>query len=388
MAPIEACPRLHADGTLLHDVASFAVDPISQSLAIAMFPSSTAAKDARRRRQNASGSSSSSGRWKFPGGPEESGGPSASAASAGEFSTGSSTARPSSIASSGCTARSNRSSEVKWGSLEVIPWERIFLGHRIKPYRGYAHCPDDIYLVSRLLELVEVPDVRGDTVKLLLRSLKFLRLCDYSADDICSVLAHASAYFLDAYVLCGNQMDAAEVGHVLVTLMFIAHCYVQDETCPLQVWQQQLFRKYCSLKTLDAAIMRLLEIRGFVLRLEDEDLRIRFRKLSEVIQENGRGTQAPSDAGSSAAPATPASAEAAPATCAAGGADSHKATASSSPHDERLSREPQDSAAVAGVRSPAPEPGSGSGYQGSRPSPARSPGNSSGFLTTIMDQFG
>jgi hypothetical protein len=179
--------------------------------------------------------------------------------------------------------RTERSTERCWGSTEVIPWDELRLGRKIKPYRGYAHCVDDIRLVSRLLELVTVTDVDDNTVKLLLRSLKFLRLCDYSVEDICSILAHASRYFHDAFELCGNMMDPSEVGNVMVTNMFIAHCYVQDEACPLHVWHQHLFRKYCPLKTLDAAIMRLMEIRGYVLRLGADDLHWRFERLIQIV---------------------------------------------------------------------------------------------------------
>merc|ERR1712113_372365 len=84
----------------------------------------------------------------------------------------------------------------------------------------------------------------------------------------------------------GSQMDHSEVGNVLVTLMFIAHCYVQDETCPLRVWHQHLFRKYCSLKTLNAAILRLLEIRQYVLRLETKELQRRFSYLLAAVRWN------------------------------------------------------------------------------------------------------
>jgi len=179
---------------------------------------------------------------------------------------------------------SDGSVEQSRSTTELIAWDEIPLGHRIQPYRRHAHCTDDIHLLSCFLELIQLPDVDGDTVKLLLRTIKFLRLCDYSVEDICSILAHASAYFFDAYALCGNHMDSSEVGNVLVTLMFVAHCYVQDETCPLHVWHQHLFRKYCPLKTLNAAIIRLLEIRCYVLRLETQDLNDRFTRLLQKVQ--------------------------------------------------------------------------------------------------------
>lgn len=173
---------------------------------------------------------------------------------------------------------------------EDVAWSELRYGRSIQGCRLYAHCVDDVYLLDAFLTLSDIASVDVDSVKLLLRALKLLRLCDYSAEDMCSILAHASAYFIDAFGLCGSIMDSSEVGNVLVTLMFVAHCYVQDETCPLHVWHQHLFRKYCPLRTLNAAIVRLLEIRKYVLRLESQDLSTRyvtlFKSMKRHNQEN------------------------------------------------------------------------------------------------------
>merc|ERR1712232_1467662 len=96
---------------------------------------------------------------------------------------------------------------------------------------------------------------------------------------MCSVLAHASSYFLDTYAKCGDGMDASEVGNVLALLIFLAHSYVLDETCRLKTWHKYLFTKYCSLDMLSSAVMRLMEIRNYLLRLEDEDLKQRYTGL-------------------------------------------------------------------------------------------------------------
>lgn len=189
-------------------------------------------------------------------------------------------------------------------NTDAIVWDVIRLGHRIQPYCAYAHCADDVYLLSSFLELAQVPDVDGESVKLLLRVLKFLRLCDYSVEDICSILAHASSYFVDAFTLCGDRMDACEVGNVLATLIFVAHCYVQDETCPLHVWHKHLFRRYCPLKTLNSAIMRLMEIRRYVLRLDSGDLNRRFECLLQAVLKR-RETDLPDRSGVQTMVSTP-----------------------------------------------------------------------------------
>lgn len=153
----------------------------------------------------------------------------------------------------------------------------------LQVFRRYAYSPEDMQMLRLFAELIEIdPEIAedGDFVKPVLRCMKLLHLCDYSPEEICCMLAHASCYLADAYALCGGQMDATELGHVIVSLLFIAHSYTQDETCPLQVWHQHLCRRYCSVRTLNAAIFRLLEIRGFVLRVEEEELQKRFRFLN------------------------------------------------------------------------------------------------------------
>lgn len=170
----------------------------------------------------------------------------------------------------------------------IIPWDKLPFGRQLQPLQSRAHCAADVYLLSRFLELASLYDTPSDiddeSLKLLLRVLRFLHLCDYSAVDICSILAHASVYFRDVYEVCGAQMDADEVGNVLATLIFIAHCYVQDETCPMHVWHRHIFREYCPLNTLNEAVVRLLQIRGHVLRLDDEALDERFNALLQATQ--------------------------------------------------------------------------------------------------------
>jgi len=168
--------------------------------------------------------------------------------------------------------------------IQDVDWARLWLGSRLYPYCCIAHCTEDIYLLAAFLRLSEVSEIDGDSVKLLFRTLKFMRLCDYTVEDICSILAHTSSYFIDTWTLCGSQMDASEVGNVLATLIFIAHCYVQDETCPLHIWHKHLFRKYCPLKTLNAAVIRLLQIRHYLLRLSNDELAQRYDRLIKALR--------------------------------------------------------------------------------------------------------
>lgn len=190
--------------------------------------------------------------------------------------------KESTVAPSSDCASLRSSEECRGVRKLAIVWEDVHLGHRIQPYLAHASCTSDVYLLGCLLKLTRQKDIDGASVKLVLRALRFLHRCDYSTEDICSILAHASAYFLDAHALCGRNMAPTEVGNVLVTLMFIAHSYVQDETCPLDIWHRHLFKNYCSLKTLSAAVVRLLEIRRYILRLGDQDLTDRYTVLTQA----------------------------------------------------------------------------------------------------------
>ncbi|CAE7616304.1 exgA [Symbiodinium microadriaticum] len=166
--------------------------------------------------------------------------------------------------------------------VESVAWESLAFRQDLWPLRSYAHHPEDIPLISKFLELTPLTSIVPAAGKLLLRVLRFLHMCDYRLEDICAILAHASAYFMDVYSQCAG-MQATEVGHILATLIFIAHCYVQDETCPLNIWQKHLFKKYCSLKVLNMAVIRLLEIRRYRLRLPQDDLWKRLEALASSI---------------------------------------------------------------------------------------------------------
>jgi len=152
------------------------------------------------------------------------------------------------------------------------------------PVRKYAHCTDDVYLLGAFLELAGVKDIDSKSMALLLKMLRLLHQCSYSAVDICSTLAHASAYFIDVFTVCGGYMDAAEVGNVIATASFLAHCYTQDETCPLHIWHKHLFRGYCKLKKLSEAVVRIMAIRKYMLRLDEDDLDRRYQTLCGAIR--------------------------------------------------------------------------------------------------------
>lgn len=154
------------------------------------------------------------------------------------------------------------------------------LARKIWPHRGCAHRLSDVQLLVRFLALAQVSDVNDSTVKLLLRALKQLWCMELSAEEVCSVLAHASSYFPSVSSLCGGRMSRTEVGNVLVVLVYLAHTWVLDQTCRLSAWHRQLFSTYCSLETLEKSVFHMLKLRGYTLRVDDEDLHRRYEALA------------------------------------------------------------------------------------------------------------
>lgn len=156
------------------------------------------------------------------------------------------------------------------------------LARKIWPHRSCAHRPSDVRLLERLLVLAWMPDVNGATVALLLRALGLLRDMDLPAEDVCSVLAHASLYFRSVFLSCGDRMDCTEAGHVLAVLIYLAQTWVVDESCRLGVWHKRLFSDYCSLQTLNETVFRLLELRRWVLRVDEDQLLDRHQALAAL----------------------------------------------------------------------------------------------------------
>jgi len=144
--------------------------------------------------------------------------------------------------------------------------------------RKYALYKDDLVLVTRFAALLAAvtPDaadkVKHDTFyKTVLQGIRLMHQCDFDYSDIVVTLAYASIYFRSTYEDIGGMMTEMEAANVCTLLIFLAHSFVLDETCPLRCWQKHVFRRYCSLKVLDAALFRLFKLRGFRLQLNETE---------------------------------------------------------------------------------------------------------------------
>lgn len=142
----------------------------------------------------------------------------------------------------------------------------------------YAHYPDDLVLVWRFAAwLAEDTPAAADKVrhsmfyKTVLQGVRLMHLCGFHYSDVVLTLAYASIYFKSTFNRIGDTMRDSEAAHVCTLLIFLAHSFVLDETCPLRCWQQWVFKKYCTLKVLDTALFRLFNLQGFHLQLTEEE---------------------------------------------------------------------------------------------------------------------
>jgi len=146
---------------------------------------------------------------------------------------------------------------------------------------------DEAQLLARFAVLAHLPKMDMPIVhQLLAKTVTLLRACGYPLQDVCVILAHASVYYCDAIAANGREMDPNEVAHVLVALIFLAHSYVEDNTCPLNIWHQRLCKDYCNLKLLNTAVMQLMKMRRWCLRVGDRDLALRLN----FLQSSGSST--------------------------------------------------------------------------------------------------
>lgn len=166
----------------------------------------------------------------------------------------------------------------------IVPLENLGLWYIVESCQNSAHFDSDIPLVYCFANFTSCGYVSSNSVRLLLGAIWVMHLCHYDVQDICSVLAHASVYFSDVYAICGTNMSQIEKSHVMASLIYLAHTYVLDDTCPLRFWHKHLFRSYCEIATLDKAVMQMMAFRNYILRVDDEILSKRFASLQQSVE--------------------------------------------------------------------------------------------------------
>jgi len=148
----------------------------------------------------------------------------------------------------------------------------------LSPSGNGAH--DEAQLLVNFTILAKLPNTETSPVQTLMRkAIVLLRSCGYPFQDVCVILAHASVYYNDAMAINGREMDPQEMAHVLIALTFLAHSYVEDNTCPLSVWHQRFCKDYCTLKLLNTAVMQLMKMRHWILRVGENEVALRLNFL-------------------------------------------------------------------------------------------------------------
>eukprot|EP00747_Dinoflagellata_sp_TGD_P207666 gnl/TRDRNA2_/TRDRNA2_81215_c1_seq1.p1 gnl/TRDRNA2_/TRDRNA2_81215_c1~~gnl/TRDRNA2_/TRDRNA2_81215_c1_seq1.p1 ORF type:complete len:263 (-),score=30.90 gnl/TRDRNA2_/TRDRNA2_81215_c1_seq1:156-944(-) len=133
---------------------------------------------------------------------------------------------------------------------------------------------------SRVASRVEVQGTADEVPKAVYqisRCLRFVRLCDYEAEEIATMVAHAAVYLRNFLVNLGEaegplKMGIVELSYAVSIMIYLGHSHAIDKNVPLKVWHQQVFAQYCTMKVLNTALMGLFGRLEFKLRVGDDEL--------------------------------------------------------------------------------------------------------------------
>lgn len=160
----------------------------------------------------------------------------------------------------------------------------------------YQSSPEELRLCANLLRHLDLVDLDRDGVlsAKVLRCERLLLSCGYDWKDVVSVFAHAALYFpsIRASVLAQSaSWDGEEVRNVLCVLIFLAHAFLLDETCPIRIWHKWLFKDYCTPATLNTVVLRILELRRYRLVVSRKE----WRGVSSALTRGPRRDEKVSD---------------------------------------------------------------------------------------------
>lgn len=172
-------------------------------------------------------------------------------------------------ASPGDAAVRNTTSTKVWGCDVVTP---LSLPANPRSSLQYAKVANAFLSLSRIPACIEA----SKRVLLVLWLFHGLRYCD---EDIVSILAHASAYSASIQQRNDASSDPTELGCFLVVCVYAAHGWVMDLHCPARVWFESVLEKRCSMKAFNNAIMHLMRLRGYRMRVSDRSIAERCNSL-------------------------------------------------------------------------------------------------------------
>lgn len=127
--------------------------------------------------------------------------------------------------------------------------------------------------------------VAAKAMEPVVRCLRLLRMCNYPHSDIEVIMALGSIYLQDCLDKLRSDgetgMQPQELSLIICVLLFLAHSYTEDCSCPLHLWHRHVFAGHCQLETLNQAVFRLMEQREFILRVDSNVLDERLKFLRE-----------------------------------------------------------------------------------------------------------
>lgn len=142
---------------------------------------------------------------------------------------------------------------------------------RAKLHR-YAYSPSDVGLCEKFADMVCIEPNSVNARVMLVRMVRMLQLCDYTLDDVVAILSLASVHLDAIFAACPGRMEDMERASIAVLQCYNAHCYLQDEACPMKYWRKNIYGEhYCSIRVLNAAAMKVFKILKFKLYVPEEE---------------------------------------------------------------------------------------------------------------------
>lgn len=135
----------------------------------------------------------------------------------------------------------------------------------------FATAPGDVHLVMRFCREVNLNPI-GQEAVVIISVIKFLHLARYAYEDILYILATAAASMKKVVPLL-EGIDSRQLAYICILQCYLAHCWLEDEACPLKLWHSHLLRSYCSFPEVEVATFRLFKIQNFKVAVTDEELR-------------------------------------------------------------------------------------------------------------------
>lgn len=116
------------------------------------------------------------------------------------------------------------------------------------------------------------------------QTIKLLQACHFCSHDIVLCFSYACSYAGRVFPLMAGVLGDAEAVHICILLVFLAHSFILDETCPMREWHKHIFQRYCSLKKMDTALFSVFSMLEFHLSIPAEEAKY-FQLILRRIRE-------------------------------------------------------------------------------------------------------